>query len=816
MAPFDLSGPGLSKRVSYNVAGEVVARRDSDQPSERGGTRYISVGGNPLGRYGTPSTPDAPFIDFNYNVDPVSDEYPASVPGSYIVSEQGETVRDVARAVYGDANLWYLVADANALAPDDVLRPGQVLSVPNAVQPSGNTADTFRPIGDLVGDTRPDLPVPPPPPDKSCGTFGIILVIVVAVVVSVVSFNTLSGPATAAVSSVLGGSTAAGAVATTGGAILAGTAAGAAASAASQLTAIAAGLQDDFSWSDVGRSALQSGLTAGALQGFGLVGPDADALSWLGDFAEVGRAVVSNAVSQGIGMGLDMQDEFNWNALAGATAASSLVGVTGTAVDRLSLSPNGFSETFLQQFAAGTINTGTQMLLEGGGKLDVRSIAADAFGNALGNSIVGHLRSSDAEQQSRIAQMRVDMAVEEASRSGAIGSATGAGGASPVTISQGEWYDLVNSGRLGTPAYAVAQLERLGINAAPGAGGGVQTFAYRDPVADLAAPIPLPVAQSISQPPGFWDSFDSARGSMRDYWSGMQDRAVAGGSFLGYAGAGGMRLLGDVGYGVFETGASMLNDPRSGFAGFGKGLLNFGPEAFNAGVNIAKTSLDGLTLLAETAPFVPGGYFEGFRQTDPYNIGLLAPYSNSAEVGGAFLANVGLGVGAARYGAYSVRSPVLFEPVPAYAPQGMTFIPPGVRLQNPLVAPRSQLLPGEGAVATYDELIAAGTKGDNITPHHIPSANHMAQYGVTKGDGIAINMQHPVPGSGGRHRMTFTYGTNADVGLSARDALAAGVWDARSIYRQQGLYDAHMRQQLQEVIRQNKLAHPEIFMKPPR
>ncbi len=399
MAPFDLSGPGLSKRVSYNVAGEVVARRDSDQPSERGGTRYISVGGNPLGRYGTPSTPDAPFIDFNYNVDPVSDEYPASVPGSYIVSEQGETVRDVARAVYGDANLWYLVADANALAPDDVLRPGQVLSVPNAVQPSGNTADTFRPIGDLVGDTRPDLPVPPPPPDKSCGTFGIILVIVVAVVVSVVSFNTLSGPATAAVSSVLGGSTAAGAVATTGGAILAGTAAGAAASAASQLTAIAAGLQDDFSWSDVGRSALQSGLTAGALQGFGLVGPDADALSWLGDFAEVGRAVVSNAVSQGIGMGLDMQDEFNWNALAGTTAASSLVGVTGTAVDRLSLSPNGFSETFLQQFAAGTINTGTQMLLEGGGKLDVRSIAADAFGNALGNSIVGAIQFAQLPEE---------------------------------------------------------------------------------------------------------------------------------------------------------------------------------------------------------------------------------------------------------------------------------------------------------------------------------------------------------------------------------------------------------------------------------
>ena len=48
------------------------------------------------------------------------------------------------------------------------------------------------------------------------------------------------------------------------------------------------------------------------------------------------------------------------------------------------------------------------------------------------------------------------------------------------------------------------------------------------------------------------------------------------------------------------------------------------------------------------------------------------------------------------------------------------------------------LLPGEGAVDTYDDLIAAGAKGDNITPHHIPSANHMKQHGVSKGDGVSM------------------------------------------------------------------------------
>src|SRR5439155_10840154 len=76
-----------------------------------------------------------------------------------------------------------------------------------------------------------------------------------------------------------------------------------------------------------------------------------------------------------------------------------------------------------------------------------------------------------------------------------------------------------------------------------------------------------------------------------------------------------------------------------------------------------------------------------------------------------------------------------------------------------------RLLPGEGAGGTYDNLIAAGSKGDNLTPHYIPSANRMALEGVSKADGIAINMEQPFPGVGGRHRATFTYGTQADINV---------------------------------------------------
>jgi hypothetical protein len=128
-------------------------------------------------------------------------------------------------------------------------------------------------------------------------------------------------------------------------------------------------------------------------------------------------------------------------------------------------------------------------------------------------------------------------------------------------------------------------------------------------------------------------------------------------------------------------------------------------------------------------------------------------------------------------------------------------------------APGKSLLPGEGAVGTYDDLIAAGSKGDNITPHHIPSANHRAQHGVSKGDGIAINMEQPFPGSGGRHRATFTYGTQADLNLTSRQALGQGIWDARRIYQQDGLYGPGIRSSLQDVIRQNRAANPGLFDK---
>ncbi|GGI46711.1 hypothetical protein GCM10008018_18460 [Paenibacillus marchantiophytorum] len=89
------------------------------------------------------------------------------------------------------------------------------------------------------------------------------------------------------------------------------------------------------------------------------------------------------------------------------------------------------------------------------------------------------------------------------------------------------------------------------------------------------------------------------------------------------------------------------------------------------------------------------------------------------------------------------------------------------------------LLPGEGKVATYEELIDAGTRGDNITPHDMPSAKYMESHaGVHKNDGVSMTQ-----GSGGRHRQTETYGLTGQglqdyLNLSPRNALARDARDA--------------------------------------
>lgn len=55
----------------------------------------------------------------------------------------GDTLQSVAAAVWGDASLWYLIADANGLPGGAPLAPGVSLIIPNKVHNIHNGASTW-------------------------------------------------------------------------------------------------------------------------------------------------------------------------------------------------------------------------------------------------------------------------------------------------------------------------------------------------------------------------------------------------------------------------------------------------------------------------------------------------------------------------------------------------------------------------------------------------------------------------------------------------------------------------------------------------
>ena len=117
-------------------------------------------------------------------------------------------------------------------------------------------------------------------------------------------------------------------------------------------------------------------------------------------------------------------------------------------------------------------------------------------------------------------------------------------------------------------------------------------------------------------------------------------------------------------------------------------------------------------------------------------------------------------------------------------------------------ARRSSMLAGEGRVGTFSDLQRAGSKGDNLTPDHIPSNAYMRAKApeYRRGDGISMNMEQP-RGPGGRHRETPSYGTRPQLSVTPRDTLARDIMARRSIYQRAGLYSPYIRSSLQTVIR---------------
>ncbi|QLQ27349.1 MAG: LysM peptidoglycan-binding domain-containing protein [Pseudoxanthomonas sp.] len=355
--------------------------------------------------------------------------------------QAGETLRSIAQRVYGNENLWYVLAQANALTGEETLAGGTTLTVPE-VKVTANDSNTFKPFNpsEAIGNTAPELPYIPPPPKDSCNPLVAILVIVVAVVVTVFTAGAAAMAMAGTLGSTgLGGIMAAGAAALSGGAIaggvtlttlgsaVVGAAAGAAGAAASMAVGSALG-QGSFSWRGVAAGAITGGITAGTTSA--LMGSTSSFATGVGAARELttagrviqgvagyGASVVGNATA-----GLDTA--FSWNAVAASAVGSFASAKLGGRVGQLEW--GGSSGSFMKDAAGYFVNSASHATARramGLGSQDWDGMAVDAFGNALGNAAVSRIdewqfvrrarenwKSLSPEQQQQMLFMSLDNA----------------------------------------------------------------------------------------------------------------------------------------------------------------------------------------------------------------------------------------------------------------------------------------------------------------------------------------------------------------------------------------------------------------------
>ena len=207
------------------------------------------------------------------------------------VVQAGETLQGIAAAYYGDAGLWYKIAEANGLS-GGAITAGQRLTVPQGSTTQYHNASTFTPYDPAraLGDVAPPGALPPKG-GKGCGIVGQILSTVVAIAATYV-FGPIGG------------------------------------NLVGQGFNNLIGVQNGFSWKSLGLSVLSSAVTAG-------VGSALGQGAMLGSqiLGDVIRGAASSAITQGIATATGLQDNFSW---VGVATAGIGAGVGGAVLRGLS------------------------------------------------------------------------------------------------------------------------------------------------------------------------------------------------------------------------------------------------------------------------------------------------------------------------------------------------------------------------------------------------------------------------------------------------------------------------------------------------
>ncbi|GLK50144.1 hypothetical protein GCM10017620_31180 [Brevundimonas intermedia] len=423
---------GRPRNVTFitDVNGQVLRRTEADNNASLsdpkdvyyyfGGVRVGEVTNNPGWGDGyawavsrrtlKPSSTSTPFITGNAAgvATDFGQAYESLTPGSvrngasaYTVRD-GDTLQGIAAAVWGDASLWYMIAEANGLTSANPLVAGQTLSIPGKVANVHNTADTFRPYdpNKAMGDVSPTQPKPVANAGKKgCGVVGQIIAVVIAVVVTYVSQGAMGEKMAAMVSSVMGAGKAATAVAAT----VTAAASAAAGSTAGQAFLVATGAQDNINWKQVGISAL----TAGVNQGVGGLNSVNNTLSkipgptWV---QEGVRGAGLNALTQGVSVAVGLQDRFDWT---GVAVAGVVRGVGSTVSNALPPAAAFSRQGLVNSMVSGTVSAvagaGVRSLIAGTSFGDnLQSVLPDVIGQTIGNMVAGGIQEAQqAAQRSR-------------------------------------------------------------------------------------------------------------------------------------------------------------------------------------------------------------------------------------------------------------------------------------------------------------------------------------------------------------------------------------------------------------------------------
>jgi LysM repeat protein len=223
------------------------------------------------------ATTETKYADFDASYDTINGLTYDSAPGTYTV-QGGDTLQSIAQQIWGDANFWYLLADANGLDNSSTLVAGQQLIIPNKVADNQNNSSTYKVYdpNDAIGNVSPTTPPKPTSHHTPCGVFGQILQAVITM---------LTGD-------VVG-----------------------------QLFGMAIGNQKSFNWGELGLAVVSSVATFGV----GQLGLFSSLAGEIGDIGvEALQGATANIITQGIGVATGMQKSFNW---AGVAAAGVSAGV---------------------------------------------------------------------------------------------------------------------------------------------------------------------------------------------------------------------------------------------------------------------------------------------------------------------------------------------------------------------------------------------------------------------------------------------------------------------------------------------------------